>query len=114
MIPISCSWCSNLNGPAIRWRVTFLAYNQQKWEEANNILINLKDSKPSYLVKMQKIKISTMEQLKLLKAVSTNLEETYFMVFNLLNCFRVQRGDMLKLISIQIAKWNKVKHYLNI
>ena len=45
-----------------------------------------------------------MEQLKLLKAVSTNLEETYFTVFNLLNCSRVQRGDMLKSISIQIAK----------
>ena len=85
MVPVECYWGSNLNGPAIRWRISSLAHNQQKWNEAVSKLGELTNSEPSLILDKKQIQIDTIEQLKLLHAVSKDLEEEYFTVFSFNN-----------------------------
>ena len=85
MVPVECYWGSNLNGPAIRWRISSLVHNQQKWIEADNMLRDLTKIKPSFKLDKEQIQIDTIEQLKLLHAVSKDLEEEYFTVFSFNN-----------------------------
>ena len=85
MVPVECYWGSNLNGPAIRWRISSLAHNQQKWIEADNMLKDLTKIKPLFILDKKQIQIDTIEQLKLLHGVSLDFEKTYFTVFNFNN-----------------------------
>ena len=82
MVPVECYWGSNLNGPAIRWRISSLTHNQQKWDEDVSKLGELTNSEPSLILNKEQIQIDTIEQLKLLHAVSKDLEEEYFTVFS--------------------------------
>ena len=84
MIPVECYWSSNLNGPAIRWRLPSLSYNQQEWIEAESMLRDLTHSVPLFKLNNEQIQIDTIEQLKLLHAVSVDLQEIYFMVFSII------------------------------
>ena len=85
MIPVECWWCSNLNGPAIRWKISSFVHNQQEWIEANSMLKNSTKIKPSFILDKEQIQIDTIEQLKLLHAVSVDFEKAYFTVFKFNN-----------------------------
>ena len=81
-IPVECYWGSNLNGPAVRWRISDLSHNQQKWIEAAELLRNNSKRKPSLIFSKENIQIDTIEQLKLLHAVSIDFDEVFFKVLN--------------------------------
>ena len=84
MVPVASFWISNFNGPAIRWKIVFLSSNKDKCDEAHSMLKQL-SSNPKYLYDLKPIVINSTEQLKLLNALSIDIEDIYFKVSLLLN-----------------------------
>ena len=80
MIPLIVSWWSNQNCSAIRLNINNLIHNKDKWAEADELLKKLTKDSPSYIEKITNIYITTIEELKLLEAISEDIEEIYFLV----------------------------------
>ena len=85
MVPVASYWISNFNGPAIRWKIVFLSSNKEKCDEAHSMLEQPSTNNPKYLDDLKPIVINSTEQLKLLNALSIDIEDIYFKVSLLLN-----------------------------
>ena len=80
MIPVVSSQCLNIRGIGIQRIVYNLEHIKEKWNEANKIFQDLTVSKPNLQHQQSEVKISTVEELKLLEAISIDIEQTYFEV----------------------------------
>ena len=80
MVPVVVSWCSNIHGLGIRWRVYTIVNIKEKWEEANRRYHESSLNKLILHKEITEIQINTLEQLRLLYAVSEDIEKEYFMV----------------------------------
>ena len=80
MVPVIASWWSNIKWIGIRWRVYDLVHIKNKCDEANKLLLELTLTKPNLQLNLSKIKNLRLEELKLLGAISVDIEQVYFEV----------------------------------
>ena len=80
MVPIISSWWSNTKGIGIRWRVYDLVHIKNKCDEAKKLLLELTSTKPYLQFNLSKIEILKREELKLIEAISKDIESAYFEV----------------------------------
>ena len=80
MIPVVSSQCSNIRGIGIQGIVYNLEHIKEEWNKANKIFQDKTVSKPNLQHQQSEVKISTVEELKLLEAILIDIEQTYFEV----------------------------------
>ena len=95
MIPVVCNLWSNANGVALRYRLFDLIHNKIQCDEANKLLVQISKDKPLLLENFYQIKISTIEELKILGELSTYILNSKIKVIVSLFIYRSQKENIL-------------------
>ena len=94
MISIIAYWWSNVNGFAIRWDIYDFIHNKSKCDEAREMLKNFTNKKISVNKRIESINITSFEQLKLLEALSQDIENAYYDVIIALSIYRDHKKNI--------------------
>lgn len=92
MITVVSYWMSNCNGPAIRAKLVSLPQKKAQWDQIYSELQKICKKKPEGLNLRTQVQINTIEQMKLLNAVATDIQDDYFKVQLCPHCYSWVRG----------------------